>query len=238
MAPCSPQPWRSCSPWLSRAGSVSWGRVLSQSITSWHLRTPSSGTGGAPVQPHQGLNQPRLPRGTRCWQVLFWVLCRGLCQLFLPAHPCTAAVSPFIATLPGAESRYGGAQHSGGNHWLCCCCYLGHSPGPSTCGTQRGFPGHRVPPRPCLPWGFMEERVQPCHQHLVFPSDVIRAGAWVRFVPALIGPLISPAGKMGVPEISQLKSVILATALPPPVAMWCFILLLLVPSGPWLWPDG
>lgn len=31
LAPCSPQPWRSCSPWLSRAGSVSWGRVLSQS---------------------------------------------------------------------------------------------------------------------------------------------------------------------------------------------------------------
>lgn len=70
-----------------------------------------------------GLDQPPLPRGTWHWQVLFWVLCRGLCELFLPAHPCTATVPRYSHT-PRAEGRHRGAQGSGGSHCLCCCCSL------------------------------------------------------------------------------------------------------------------
>lgn len=216
--------------WLSRAGSVSWGRVWSQSPLSSTFGLLAQAR-GVPVQPRRGLSQPHLPGGTRDWQVLFWVLCRGLCELFLPAHPCTAAAPSFVATFPPwAERRHGGVQGSGGPQhsgglsvlggsafwgntvswgnsafWLCCCCSLEHSPAAWTCGTLWVCPGHRgSQPQPCPCWGFMQERVQPCPQLLVFPSSLSRPGAWVRFVPVLIGTLISPAGKMGVPDINLL----------------------------------
>lgn len=100
--------------WLSRAGSVSWGRVWSQSPLSSTFGLLAQAR-GVPVQPRRGLSQPHLPGGTWDWQVLFWVLCRGLCELFLPAHPCTAAAPSFVATFPPwAEHRHGGVQCSGG----------------------------------------------------------------------------------------------------------------------------
>lgn len=159
-------------------------------LGSWHLWAPGPGTGVVPVQPRRAMNQPHLPGGPRLGQVLFWALCRGLCEFFLPAHPCAAAVSPFIATLQGLSAGVGELGILGGTTALLLLLLLS------------------------------------------------RPGAWVRLVPALIGTLISLAGKKGVPEIKQLKSVLLVTALPPPAAMWCHILLLLVPSSPWLWPDG